>query len=457
MKGLPPPPSPDHSAFLLISYLFPPAGGVSVQRALSFAKYLPDHGFRVHVLAARNPSTPTIDAGLLRHIPPAVTVHRTFTPEVPYRWKQRVWRWISPARGGASNAARTPTPAPAASDTWKTALGRQVRKLFCPDPEVVWVPFALRRARRLVSQYGIRTVLTTAPPFSAFLIGTDLKKYFPHLTLIADFRDEWLEFYLSTFQFHRDDYIVRRSTAMERATVELSDLVLSVTPSIVQQLRDRYPDQPARKFVNLPNGYDPDTFRDFRPRPHPGDQIVVTYVGTVYTASSPRFYLDGLDRLPDALRARFETRFVGRIVPEEMPHLAGRKSVIRQLGFMSQADAFRQMEETDYLLLVMTDAGSLTGKIFEYLATGKPILAFAPRGGEVERILHETGAGWCADPADPSAIHHLLVQAAEAAGSARPIQPNPEAIRRYERPQLTAELARLIQDLRTSSSGSLLP
>ncbi len=428
-----------NSRILLVSYLFPPAGGVSVQRVLSFAKYLPAEGFETHVLAARNPSTPTLDPGLLGQLPPAVRVHRTFTPEIPYAFKQRLWQRLSPAGSGAPAV-------PGRSGGWKQTAARTLRRLFAPDPEVVWVPSALRRARQIVRREGIDTVLVTAPPFSSFLIGNSLKRRFPHLRLVADFRDEWLEFYLKTFQFHQGDFIMRRAAAIERETVALADLVLSVTPSIVRQLRERYRDQPPPKFYNLPNGFDPDVFRGFQPRPHAGGGVVVLYVGTVYAASTPRQYLDALDRLPDEIRCRFETRFVGRITAGEKPALEGRKSAVRTLGFLPQAEAFRQMEEADYLLVVMTDAGSLTGKLFEYMATGKPILALAPRGGEVERLLLETRTGWCADPADPAAIDALLRRAAAQAGAPAAGR-RPEAVRCYERPRLAAELARCIREL----------
>jgi hypothetical protein len=69
---------------LLVSYLFPPAGGIGVQRALGFARYLPRHGYQVHVLTARNPAAPVQDPDLLRRVPPEVTVHHSFTPEPPF-------------------------------------------------------------------------------------------------------------------------------------------------------------------------------------------------------------------------------------------------------------------------------------------------------------------------------------------------------------------------------------
>src|ERR1035437_4959946 len=139
---------------LIVSYLFPPAGGISVQRALSLAKYLPECGLEVHVLSARNATTPTVDRSLLKQVPGTVRVHRTFTPEVPFRVKRWIWKWFSPSSGNAVQP-QAAGAAPLPSATWKTRVVDVVRRVLSPDPEVVWVPFALRCARKIIKRHGI--------------------------------------------------------------------------------------------------------------------------------------------------------------------------------------------------------------------------------------------------------------------------------------------------------------
>ena len=112
------------------------------------------------------------------------------------------------------------------------------------------------------------------------------------------------------------------------------------------------------------------------------------------------------------------------------------------LGFLPQAEGFRHMQETDYLLVTMTDAASLTGKIFEYLATRKPILAFARVGGEIDKILNETKGGWCVDPDDRFGARELLVNAAKWAAQPQGwFTPIVDEIRVFERPAQVARLA----------------
>lgn len=423
---------------LIVSYVFPPAGGITVQRALSFAKYLPANGFEVHVLTAGNAAVPVLDPGLLKHIPPEVRVHRSFTPELPYYLRKKIWSLLAPRPSSPQAPKESASPA---TPGLRSRIMAGIKQRFSPDPEIVWVPFALRRARKIVRQYGVEYVLVTAPPFSSFLIGCGLKREFPQIKFISDFRDEWLRFYLTEFEFLKTPGTRRKAETIERETVERSDLVVAVTASSLNEIRSRYPEQPDSKFALVSNGYDPEAFRDFRPRPHGTGKIVVTHAGTVYKSSSPRYYLDALDALPEEIRARFETRFVGRITPEEQPFLENRKSEIKLLGNVPQAQALRYMEETDYLLLTMTNDYSLPGKLFEYLATGKRILAFSPAGGEADRILKETGAGWCAECEDKSMARRMLLEASEPCM----IEPDHKRISEYSRVGLVTLFSAILQ------------
>lgn len=435
----------ERQAILLITYAFPPYGGVMVQRALSLARYLPEQGFDVHVLTARNPAVASRDENLARLVPREVAVHRCWTPEPPFGLRQALWKRLS-RRGGGSTA----TPATAGvTATMKGLLAGTVRRILCPEPEVLWVPFALARARSLVKSCGIRLVLVTAPPFSLFLAGNALRRSQPGLKLISDFRDEWLDFYLKDFEYQNSEYTRRRAGEIERATIDLSHRVVAVTPSSLAAIKRRYPDQPPGKFACVPNGYDPAVFAAFEQRSHAGMKVVITHAGTAYKTSSPRFYLGALENLRPDVRARIETRFIGNIAESE--RALEQRDDVRLLGFMPQRDALRWMEETDYLLLTMTDPISLPGKLFEYLATHKPILAITPRGSEVERVLHETGAGWTAPPGDPEAIRAMILRACAGAR----LEPNNAAIRRYERPRLAAEYARVLWNV-LEPEGKLL-
>jgi glycosyltransferase involved in cell wall biosynthesis len=431
---------------LIVAYLFPPAGGVGVQRAISFAKHLPDLGCEVFVLTASSPAAPVRDASLLSQIPSRTRIYRAITPEPPYQWRDRVWNWLRASKSPAKEQKST-AGGRSVFKVLKSVAGQVIQRALSPDPQVLWVPFALRKARRIIRKHGINTVLVTVPPFSSLEIGLQLKREFPHLKLISDFRDEWLGHFFG-LDSAAHSYKFKLAEKLEREVVLHSDYVVSVTPPWVRQIRDRHPDQPDTKFICVPNGYDPDSFARFKPRPHTLDKIVITYAGTVYDnpVYSPKAYLEALDDLPEEVRSKIETRFIGRISSDAAHLFLSRSASTRQLGFLSQREAFRYMEESDYLLLIFGTPTGHSGKLFEYMATGKPILALSPPDGEIARLIRETRTGCCIAQDDLAAIRSRILEIYQQWLRGRDMTAPPDwsAIREYTRPALASRLTQAV-------------
>jgi len=432
---------------LYVTYLFPPSSGVGVPRAVSYTKYLPDYGCQVLVLTARNPATPLYDLGLLKQVPPQTKVYRAFNPEVPYSLRDRLWKGLSPPRLHQARSTAIPSsPGSSLLKPVKSALRRAVQYLFCPDVQVLWTPFAIRLARRVIPQHGIDVVLLNSPPFSCLRIAVALKRDFPHLRLITEIRDDWLGYYLEYFDSAASPYKRRMAERIEGDAIRLSDYVVAVTPAQLQQIRDRYPDQPDCKFLCVPNGYDPGLFRNFKSRSHGQSRMLITYFGSVYSnpVYSPQNYLDAIDSLPEQIRPHLETRIIGRVALEAAGYFHNRSSAIRQFGFMPQSQALPYLEETDYLLLIVDDPTAHGGKLFDYMATGKPILALSPLDGEVARLIQQTRTGWCVDPRDPAAIRAMIIRAYERfqSGEGPLPEPNWALIRQFAWPSLVAKLVK---------------
>lgn len=437
------------SKVLLVSYFFPPAGGVSVQRMLSLSRYLPRDRCQVGVLTALNGAYPVSDPALLEKVPKDVKIHRAFTPELPYELRKKLWDRL----GGGKKPAppRNEVVAAAAPgrgnvvDRAKQALRDQVRRAFMPDPQVVWRPFAERAAAKLIQEEGYDTLIVTAPPFSSFLIGNAIKRRFPHVTLVTDFRDDWFGFFLGGVDNLASEEKYAQAKRIERETVELSDVVVAVTQATRDDIRKRYPEQPEQKFAVIPNGYDPASLPKLPKAEKRADKMVVTYVGTVYKPCSPRYYLDALERLPQEVRSRIETRFVGRVIEEEKPFLENRTSQLTLTGFVAQAEALRHMGDADYLLLIIDDPQTLSGKLFEYLATGKPILGLTPSDSESAKLVRKAKSGVLCEPKDVEAISRMLLEAFRKweAGQ-HEITPEWDEIRRFERPRLAERYHSLI-------------
>ena len=418
---------------LLISCYFPPAGGIQVQRALSLARYLPQNGFKVFVVTARA-SVPTVDPGLVDLIPAGVQISRTWTLEPPFNIRKRIWSRLTVNTCSAKNGM---------VDKFRSFLTRKIKRLLCPDPQVLWYPFALRTASKLIRENDIQTIIATAPPFSVYLLVKELKRRFPHLCAIADVRDEWLKYFVREFGFRDNKDLLERAGEIETAAIQACDRVVAVSRASLDELRSRHPDQPQSKFVLIPNGYDPAVFAGFAPRSNKRRKILVTYTGTIYRPCCPKVYLDALDTLP-RVACDYETRFIGRIAEEfDRRTFTNRRSAVYLIDFIPQKHVVELMEETDILLLPSHDLYAIPGKLFEYLATGKPILALCDPSSDVADIMRQTSAGWCVDPSDFSALRRTLEEIHLSHGKVTK-EPNWEAIVRYSRPNLVASYAQTI-------------
>jgi glycosyltransferase involved in cell wall biosynthesis len=426
------------SSSLLVSYMFPPAGGIGVQRALALARYLPDAGLHLHVLTARNPVTHVYDPALAQRIPAAVRVHPCSALEPPYALRQAFKRVI----GHRHQAAPSLAPAQPAGPLRRFAKQAAERLLF-PDPQRLWAGPAISAAARLIEREHIGSVLITLPPFSLLALAPALRRRFPALRIVIDFRDEWLQYHLEELDGTASAWKRTHAAALELAAVHAADAVVTVTDTWVERLRRRYPAEPAAKFVLIPNGYDPASFAHFQSAPPPQPPFILSYLGTLYSnpVYSPAPFLDALDRLPAPLLDRLETRFIGRVAPDVAPLLEGRRARLLQTGFLPQDDAFARLAASHALLLLLGTATVHSGKLFEYLATGLPILAITPPGGEAARVIESTGSGLVAAPDNPAAIAAAL----ERLLSGPPLPPsNQPAVQQYDRSRQAAVFARLL-------------
>ena len=237
---------------LLITFSFPPAGGVGVMRALSLAKYLPGDSVRVDVLTARNAPAVIRDEALLAQVPASVRVHRTWTLDLPFVLRKAIKKLLSRSGGKA-----TPTPSAKVEPSAKpNPLKAFVANLLLPDPQIGWLPFASRAAARIVRKREIDAVIITVPPFSSVMLAKGLRKRFPDLPIVLDFRDEWLNTTLHLVSLNANSRARAVAEQTEREAVEAASAVVAVTESARDAIRARYPAQPAEKFVCISNGFD---------------------------------------------------------------------------------------------------------------------------------------------------------------------------------------------------------
>lgn len=387
---------------LIVSYYFPPAGGGGVQRVLKLCKHLPAFGWDVDVLAPDDPKWVAHDPGLAAEIPAGTVVHRArYRGPSDERPAADVLAGAEGLRGVATRA------------------GLYGRQLLVPDPRVVWVPDAARAAVRIVRERSANVVLTTSPPSSAHMIGNIVARR-TGVPWIADLRDSWLA--NPHRRYDRRGVRAKRAVleTMARRTFARVSALTAVTETIADEARALAPAGTPSAVIS--NGCDFDEFAGLEHTP--SDRLRILHAGFFFGVRSPRPFLEALARLladrPE-LREVIEARFVGgfRTADRQWAESLGLGGALRIDGFLPHDQALAAMKGADALLLLIPRAGGLglsvlSGKLFEYLAAERPVLALVPPEGIAADLLRSTGFGRIADPDDVGAIRAQLEGLVEA-------------------------------------------
>ena len=434
---------PPHQArrrVLFVTYYFPPSGGSGVQRSLKFARYLPEFGWLPTVLTVQpeHASYPDLDPDLGTEIHPDVDVERTFAWD-PYALYARV---LSKEKEDVVSVGFLGE----AEMNLRQRIARWIRaNIFLPDARVGWVPFAARRGDELLRRGGFDAILTTGPPHSAHLVGLLLAARH-RLPWVADFRDPWTE-----IDYYADLPMTAPARAFDRF---LENLVLrrATAGTVVgEAMRHALSRSGSLPMHVIPNGFDPADFEAVEASPS-GDEFVLSHIGNLNEARNPAILWEALSRLDvNATMPKLRLEFVGNVEPAVLASAArhGLKVRLRTMPYVPHADAVRRMKSATMLLLsinrVRGAEGIITGKVFEYVASGRPVIGIGPADGDAARVLRESGAGTLFDFDDVEGIAIELRSRYDDWQSGRPLEGAPaDAARRYSRRTQAEELAALL-------------
>jgi hypothetical protein len=383
----------------------------------------------------------------LKDIPQNVTIHRTITLDLPFGLKKAVKRFVTKKKSpqGSSDGPGAPGK--------PGLLKRILEYVLLPDPQVTWYPILKRAARKIIRRRKIDLVVITVPPFSNLLIVEKLRKEFPKLPIVLDFRDEWLAttFDLVSFSFASGARARNIADRIESGAVSNATAVVAVTEAARQVIRARYPDQAESKFQLVPNGFDATRLvRSENPVDRrSGDSVILTHVGTIYPTTAPTPLVEAIRLLPESVRSRLKLRFIGHIEePRFREALLQLGDMVELRGYMPQREALAAMQETDYVLLLNHDPLNVGSKFYDYSGGGKPIIGAVHPNGETRRLLDQMRAGWWAPIDDVEGIRQLLLEAVTRGDSlANDFRPDTDAIAQYERTVLAKRYASLLRSI----------
>ncbi len=436
---------------LFVSYAFPPTGGVGVQRATKFVKYLPEFGWDCSVLTVENPSVPLVDESLLDEIPPATILRRARTWEPGYSVKQAVSASGAGARG------------PWLKRTIASVMRRAAGAVLQPDPQILWRHNALKAGLQLLRESPHDAIIATGPPFSSLLLGAALKRH-SGVPLVLDYRDEW-GISNAYWENKRPGVIAQRvQQRMQRRCLRAADIVLATTPSSTAAVAELTAEAGGNaRSACIYNGFDPPDFPriDVSPVPRPDyghgqDKYRLAFIGTLWALNPIGPLVTAIERLATTapqLLAQLELVLAGRRTVDQeavLDRLNGLPCRVVRLPFVSHDEACRLMRSASALLLLNADYPHtqriINAKTFEYMAARRPIFVVAPEG-DLTDVVRDLPGAVLANPRDPDQIADRLALELERHRCGVHLEEGLWDVSRFERRGLAGELGEILDSL----------
>jgi len=406
---------------LIVTYYFPPLGGVGVQRVSKFTKYLPEFDWSPVVVAPEPTSFYMTDEGMLDDVKNA-EIHRIAAPD-SFRAHQRMTGRDKP---------KIDSPA-----------RRLARNFVWPDTHKGFTRKALPVIKGLSA--GVEVIFATAPPWSNLLIVPGLKAE-TGLPVVVDMRDPWVKHPVHD----RPQWKSGKNRTAERKSLESADAVIAATRAHEEDLRERYPGL-AGKVHYIPNGYDKEDFSG-KKRKRRDNHLTIVYTGilgledinegsTLYEALRILKNEDGLT--PEELR--FE--IIGEVSKKEEERMRVAEEFIERQGFLSHKETMLKLEQADLAYLPYHAEYSkliVPAKTYEYVGSGTPILAEVDSNHETASIVKDTGTGMVVEEGDVEDI----IDALRLLISGRfPYRSKRKQIRFYDRSSQTETLANILNEI----------
>lgn len=308
---------------LMIAHQFPPIGGSGVQRTVKFVKYLRNFDYEPIILTRDASKAALKDETLLKDVPDGIKVIRTMACD--FAALPGVFKYF----------------------------GKIVNKLLIPDSERIWQRFARKQALAAIKDNKIDVIYTTSAPYSDHLLGVYLKKQYPEIPLVCDFRDEW-----TNNPYHvRKGLRAKIERNQEKMVLKYADCLITNTPVMLSNfLRDN--PETKDKFYVIPNGYDDEDFEGIEGIEPSNDKFTLTYTGLLYGKRKPDNFFEALKRAIDegsVDKSKIRVRLIGNYKVEQLQEVIDSyklREIVSLMPYMKHRECLTELMKSDALLLI---------------------------------------------------------------------------------------------------------
>ena len=390
---------------LIITYYWPPSGGAGVQRWLKFVKYLPQFGWEPIVYTVDNGEYPVIDNSLLDDISKNVTVLKTPIWE-PYDFYKKLTGRKKEDKINSGFLSENKNP------KFLEELSKWIRgNLFIPDARMFWIKPSIKYLINYLKKNPVDLIITSGPPHSTHLIGLRLKQTL-QIPWVADFRDPWtnIDFYQ---ELKLSKWADKKHRNLEKKVLTNSDLVLTIGENLKNELIKLG----GKNVQIVENGYDEDDFTE-EENINIDNEFTIAHIGSFTPSRNHNVLWQSLKELTlenVEFKKQLKIKLIGKV--DHSVYNSVRKfsleSHILSLGYMSHNKVIEEQKKSKVLLLMVNNTpnakGIITGKIFEYIASGRPVLVIGPKDGDLSQIINNTKCGIVCDFNDVSDLKSALI------------------------------------------------
>ena len=418
---------------LIITYYWPPAGGSGVQRWLKFVKYFRDFDIEPVVYTVDNADYPIMDNSLENDIPKEIEI-----------LKQPIWEpnnFLSFLGKKKNESAGFLNPNP----NFIGKIAQYIRaNYFIPDARKFWVKPSVNYLKKYLQKNDIDVIITTGPPHSVHLIGLQLKKKL-NVKWISDFRDPWTEIdYFHQLPLTKKS--IQKHYKLEKEVLKFSDAVIVVG----KKMKEKYEKFQKNIFV-VTNGFDGEVTKSAKL----DSKFTITHIGLMNADRNPRMLWEILSEIKEEnseFSSDFQLKLIGKIdnsIKDDILSF-GLFNYVQCVDYVSHNEVVEYQKKSQVLLLIVNNVpsskGIITGKIFEYLMVKRPILAIAPKDGDLAEILSSSNAGTVVEFNDKYALKNSILQLYSQFKNGELIV-NSNNVNQYHRKELTKNVAEIIVDI----------
>ncbi|RLD84958.1 MAG: glycosyl transferase family 1 [Bacteroidetes bacterium] len=420
---------------LIITYYWPPAGGSGVQRWLKFVKYLQDFDVEPVVYTVQDPKYALMDETLEKEIPKNITI-----------LKQPIWEpnnlltLFKSKQQKTSAGFLNPDP---------SFLEKQLQYIranyFIPDARKFWIKPSIKYLSEYLKNNKVDVIITTGPPHSLHLIGMELKRRFP-IKWISDFRDPWTD--IDYFhQLPLTEKAIQKHKELEKKVLQQPDVVIVIGKTMKEKF-----DKFNKNIHIISNGFDGEIAAS---EGELDNKFSITHIGLMNADRNPKILWEVLSEMiseNSEFAKNLEIKLIGEVAKEVKTHIADSKleKMTQYINYVPHHKVMEYQRSTQVLLLavnnVLSAKGIITGKIFEYLQANRPIVAIAPKNGDLAEIIDKTNAGFVVDFDDKENLKKTILDLYKKYKGGE-LKVDTNNIEQYQRKNLTSKLAEVIKNI----------